>query len=570
MTDNDAPKPDQANTKAGKPDTGKTQQESPAADAENNLREPSENKDEPQVALEVMAALCREFGLDGFPGDASGNLFSPSPAKNTPQEPAETAFEIIQRFLFNGDVSAPANAPKNSIQSTTAAPSPNFNEVIPDPASVIAKAAGINFPSAPDQTEAPAMSNLNSETSGSSSESSAAQWGLTTIHSDGTTTNLNGPVIQDDMFRTAMPCLQGNASEDASTPDWAIKMVQGLPLSPGQTCAQTAIGAKLSAADLPGTLSKWRLKVGPSPDAQSELSVSLPTTTPSQLRALLFDTTAQNDSGQQMSEVPIYGGGEYALHLEQSIGSTSSEAAPNLALIRLIFADRAPIPAQLEYIGALPSPIIGGSIMVGPNYNIPFWVQITPPSEGEKGAGLVILVQYNQETSFNVTAQLLTESKTTTPTAILSCAAQSNNAACRAASMVSNSNGRLETNLTGLADIPDEADLPKYGFILPPPSTATEPGTDSGADTGTADAPAADETDNNKTASKQTSGQAKKNAPANTAADTNSDTSAKTANSSAKASSSSAGKASSSTTKSSSTGSAGKSGNDNASTKGDT
>lgn len=227
------------------------------------------------------------------------------------------------------------------------------------------------------------------------------------------------------------------------------------------------------ASTTPDALNKWSVRVGPSADAQSELSVSLPESVPSMMRAMLFDTSRDANS-PQVSEVPLYGGGPYALHLEQSIGNPVSGSEPNLALIRLVFADRAPIPAQLEYVGSLPSPIMSGSIVTGPNNTIPFWVQITPPSEGDKGAGLVILVRYEQEASFDVTAQLLTENKTCTPTAILSCSAQSDNSACRAASMVANSSGRLETSLTGLADSADDSILEKYGFILPAPPASSD------------------------------------------------------------------------------------------------
>ena len=537
MTDSDAPKPDQAKSKTSTSDTGDTKQGSPSRPTKS---------DEPQVALDVMAALCREFGLTGLPSDGSDNLVSPASQGGMDDAPSETAFEIIQRFLFDGESKSAGDAGGAAGTGSTAhsAPTPNFNDSIPDPANIIARATGLNFPSAPDKSEASTMSNLNSETSESAAEGTTAHWGLRTRHRDGSTTDMSGPVIKDDMFRTAMPCLQGTATADADTPDWAIKMTQGLPLSPGRTNAQSAIGAKLSAADIPATLSKWRVDVGPSPDAQCQLSVSLPTSAPSQLRALLCDTTATDDSSPQLSDVPSYGGGPFALHLEQSIGSISSEAVPNLALIRLIFADRAPIPAQLEYIGALPSPIIGGAIMVAPNYSIPFRAQITPPSDGDKGAGLVILVQYNQETSFNVTAQLLTETKTTTPTAILSCVAQGDNAACRAASMVANANGRLETSLTGLAEIPDDAGLAPYGFILPPEPVDAQTdgkGQSGGTATGNADTDASSE-----------------DAAADPTADATSDTSAPAPS-----------KASGASSKASSTASASKPAKGAASTKGD-
>jgi hypothetical protein len=254
-----------------------------------------------------------------------------------------------------------------------------------------------------------------------SSQSSAgdAQWDVTTIHADGSTTGMTGPVIADDMFRTAMPTLQGKADTTADTPDWAISMAQGYPLSPTKTSAQTAITAKMLAPDVPKSLCKWSLHVGASTDAKSELSVTVPDTAPSQLRALLFDAVDADGAAPQMSEVPIYGGAPHAIHLEQTIGTTGSQATPDVALIRLIFANHPPMPIHLEYVGTLPSPIVAGNVMAGPNSTIPFWVQLTPPSEGDKGAGLVVLVRYEAETSFDVTAQLMTQARTSTPTAIL-------------------------------------------------------------------------------------------------------------------------------------------------------
>ncbi|MHC8494205.1 hypothetical protein ACTU44_16045 [Thalassospira sp. SM2505] len=473
MTDSDAPKPDQTKPASGTTDRSANLHEAGPAVAENGLTEPVEAQDgldqgplnEPQAALDIMTALCHEFGLLGT-SPQSADASSPSHPANQDaglSQPGETAFEIIQRFLFD-DPGRPG--------STT--PRPNFNDAIPDPTSVIAGTAQTNSPPGkPSNSEAPAMNNPFFDTSSTGETSTQAQWGVTITNRDGSSTDLNGPVIADDMFRTSMPRLSGNTSDATGDPDWTISMAQGHPLSAGRTSAQTAVGARLVADDLPQSLKGWRLRVGQSADAQSELSVSVPTSAPSQLRALMFDSTAKDDAQNRVSEVPVYGGGPLALHLEQSVGSIASGTVPNLALIRLIFADRAPIPVQFEYTGTLPSPIVGGNILAGPNYTIPFRVQITPPSEGDKGASLVALVRYDQETGFNVTAQLLTEARTCTPTAILTCAGQSDNSACKAASMVSNSNGRLETCLTGLATSPDEGDLAQYGFVLTDPATIT-------------------------------------------------------------------------------------------------
>ncbi|GAA0631580.1 hypothetical protein [Thalassospira tepidiphila] len=441
MTDSDAPKPAKASTKSSdNSDNGQPSSEAGAADAENNLREPTEAPDaisSEQAAVDMMAALCRDFGLPGFEQAASGSQAQPSQQS----QPMETAFQIIQRYLLDGGTSSPTPI-------TASAPTDGYTSPLENMDPWYSTDSGSAATNTPGNT-------------------TDAQWGVTTIHADGSTTDMTGPVIRDDMFRTAMPTLQGKADTTADTPDWAISMEQGYPLSPTKTSAQTAISAKMLAPDVPKSLCKWSLHVGASTDAQSELSVTAPNAAPSQLRALLFDAIDADGAAPQMSEVPIYGGAPHAIHLEQTVGAMGSEATPDVALIRLIFADRAPVPIHLEYVGTLPSPIVAGNVMVGPNSSIPFWVQITPPSEGDKGAGLVVLVRYEAETSFDVTAQLMTQARTSTPTAILSCNAQHDQSACRAASMISDSRGRLETGLTGLPTDPDAADLEKYGFIPP-------------------------------------------------------------------------------------------------------
>ncbi|HAI28718.1 MAG TPA: hypothetical protein DCM48_04030, partial [Thalassospira sp.] len=57
-----------------------------------------------------------------------------------------------------------------------------------------------------------------------------AHWAISTTHADGSTTDMSGPVIHDDMFRTAMPSLQGTAENETDTPDWSISMAQGHPI----------------------------------------------------------------------------------------------------------------------------------------------------------------------------------------------------------------------------------------------------------------------------------------------------------------------------------------------------
>lgn len=485
MTDSDAPKPAKDSTRTGaNADDGSPSPEADAADAENNLREPTEAPDAvsaEQAAVDMMAALCRDFGLPGFEQGASDNQ-SPQSQQSQQSQPMETAFQIIQRYLLDG--SLPSPIPGVSPASNIADGTPNAT---------------------------PRTSSVGA---------TDAQWEVTTIHADGSTTGMTGPVILDDMFRTAMPTLQGKADATADTPDWAIAMQQGYPLSPTKTRAQTAIAAKMLASDIPKSLCKWSLHVGASAEAQSELSVTAPDTTPSQLRALLFDAVDADGGTPQLSEVPIYGGAPHAIHLEQTVGSTGGEATPDVALIRLIFADRAPVPIHLEYVGTLPSPIVAGNVMTGSGSGIPFWVQITPPSEGDKGAGLVVLVRYEAETSFDVTAQLMTQGRTSTPTAILSCNAQHDQSACRAASMISDSRGRLETALTGLPTDPGIADLEKYGFVPPAfmrdaDKTATASTTAKaapspakpGAAAKTSDA--SDDDDVNSTASKSSSGTGK-------------------------------------------------------------
>ncbi|WP_156111587.1 hypothetical protein [Thalassospira australica] len=453
MTDSDAPKQGKANAKS---DATQNAPEASAADAENNLQEPTEPlaaASPEQAAMDMMAALCRDFGLPEVTANQSAT-------EDAQQQPTETAFQIIQRFLLDGNASTP---------TPTANLNAEIHEAYGDPGS---RQTG--------------HSDATPTTQGTD-----PQWGVTTTHSDGSTTDLSGPVIKDDMFRTAMPSLQGKTTAGASDPDWLISMTQNAALSPMHTPAQIAVAARLCATDVPQSLRKWCLHVGPSSDALSELSVSLPSSQPSHLRAVVFDTTLEDTSGTHLSEVPTFSGGPYAIHLEQTVGATSSETTPNRALIRLVFADRAPIPVELEYVGALPSPVVAGTILIGPNHTIPFWVQITPPAEGDNGAGLVVLVRYDRETGFDVTAQLVTDAKASTPTAILTCSAQSDNSACRAASMIANSSGRLETSLTGLSDIPDENDLEKYGFMLPAvvsnSDTSSPTGTKSGSSVGKTD-----------------------------------------------------------------------------------
>ncbi|MBP3127417.1 hypothetical protein [Thalassospira sp. ER-Se-21-Dark] len=500
MTDSDAPKPAKASTKSSaNSDNGQPSSEAGAADAENNLREPTEAPDaisSEQAAVDMMAALCRDFGLPGFEQAASGSQTQPSQQS----QPMETAFQIIQRYLLDGGTSSPT-------PTTASAPTEGYTGPLETMDPWYSTDSGS------------AATNTQSGTPGSSTD---AQWGVTTIHADGSTTDMTGPVIRDDMFRTAMPTLQGKADTTADTPDWAISMEQGYPLSPTKTSAQTAISAKMLAPDVPKSLCKWSLHVGTSTDAQSELSVTAPNAAPSQLRALLFDAIDADGAAPQMSEVPIYGGAPHAIHLEQTVGATGSEATPDVALIRLIFADRAPVPIHLEYVGTLPSPIVAGNVVVAPNSSIPFWVQITPPSEGDKGAGLVVLVRYQAETSFDVTAQLMTQARTSTPTAILSCNAQHDQSACRAASMISDSRGRLETCLTGMPTDPEVADLKKYGFLPPAfmldadksstatattPATATAPKSNAAAKT--SDPGDADDGDADSSSNTSSSGNAK-------------------------------------------------------------
>jgi hypothetical protein len=452
MTDSDAPKSAKASNKtSANSDNGQPSSEAGAAEAENTLREPTETPQaassseaspqqtsSEQAAVDMMAALCRDFGLPGFGSGSTGA----SGEQGQQTQPMETALQIIQRYLLDGSIPSP----------TPTAPTEGYSAP---------------YGSVDPWYQAATSPTANGNPHGAAASATDAQWGVTTTHADGSTTDMTGPVIADDMFRTAMPTLQGKADTASETPDWAISMEQGYPLSPTKTSAQMAIAAKMLASDVPKSLCKWSLHVGGSTDAQSELSVTSPDTAPSQLRALLFDAVDADGGAPQMSEVPIYGGAPHAIHLEQTIGTTGSEATPDVALIRLIFANHPPVPIHLEYVGTLPSPIVAGTVMVGPNSSIPFWVQITPPSEGDKGAGLVVLVRYQAETSFDVTAQLMTQARTSTPTAILSCNAQHDQSACRAASMISDSRGRLETGLTGMPTDPEVADLKKYGFLPP-------------------------------------------------------------------------------------------------------
>ncbi|WP_417830056.1 hypothetical protein [Thalassospira sp.] len=445
MTDSDAPK----SNKTSADNTSKIGPNNPEtgpAEAEKNLQEPADSRmagSSEQAAMDVMSALCREFGIPDF---------SQTPAGTPDQrpQPMETAFQIIQRYLLGGDVS---DAPQNPVPGHDSAPSVSdltdeFSELDP-------------WHNPPLQNDPQATNTANPD---QGPHGAQIQWGVTTTHGDGSITDMHGPIIGDDMFRTAMPSLHGCKDQQADTPEWSIRMEQGHPLSPTRTSAQTAIAARLTARETPQSLRKWSVHVGSAPDAQSELSTTVPAVAPSQLRAFLFDTIHGDDSASQLSEVPIYGGEAHALHLEQTVGSPNSDDAPDLALIRLVIAGHAPVPIELEYTGPLPSPIVAGNVAINPDHSIPFWAQITPPGQGDRGAGLVLLVRYAPDAGFDVTAQLLTKARTSTPTAILTCNGQSDHAACRAASMISDSRGRLETSLTGIPDQPDVGDLEKYGF----------------------------------------------------------------------------------------------------------
>lgn len=453
MTDSDAPKPAKASSKTSpQPGNGPNSAEADPAEAEKNLQEPSESPSEnhdsgsaEQAAMDMMSALCRDFGLPGFSADPTAG---PGQQPQQPQ-PMETAFQIIQRYLLDGDT---PTAPNTSTSNpSTEAPAEEFG----------------GFYGGYQSDEFAQDGASHNSATPNAPRTGDAHWAISTTHADGSTTDMSGPVIHDDMFRTAMPSLQGSAGNETDTPDWSISMAQGHPMSPTKTSAHTAISAKMLAPKVPNALRKWSLHVGTTPDARSALSVTAPNAVPSQLRALLFDTAGSDSLPSQISEVPIYSGEPHALHLEQTVGTAGSEATPDLASIRLIFANHAPIPVQLEYVGSLPSPIVAGNVVIEPNVSIPFWAQITPPSDGDKGAGLIVLVRYESEISFDVTAQLMTKARTSTPTAILTCNAQSDHSACRAASMIADSRGRLETSLTGLPDDPDVADLEKYGFIPP-------------------------------------------------------------------------------------------------------
>ena len=123
---------------------------------------------EHQDALDVMAALCREYGLEELaPGLLhSSSLFpsptSPASSSSTPQdsgtqvhqpiygfdaEPQETAFSIIQKFLFDRDPNAPDSRPNQA----------GLDGHIPDPASVLAKSMQSSPQTRADQQKGPDM-----------------------------------------------------------------------------------------------------------------------------------------------------------------------------------------------------------------------------------------------------------------------------------------------------------------------------------------------------------------------------------------------------------------------------
>lgn len=67
--------------------------------------------------MDMMSALCRDFGLPGF---SAAPTAGPGQQSQQPQ-PMETAFQIIQRYLLDGDTpTAPSTSASNP--STEALP----------------------------------------------------------------------------------------------------------------------------------------------------------------------------------------------------------------------------------------------------------------------------------------------------------------------------------------------------------------------------------------------------------------------------------------------------------------
>lgn len=316
------------------------------------------------------------------------------------------------------------------------------------------------------------------------------------IRDDGRTTRLEGSVTSGDLYRPLLPELSGN-TQNAQTPDWSITLDQ-LP-NPGPTGSDTdaIVTARLDAAEIPVDIRQWALSVGPQDINTARLALDIPATLPSLTRASIIGglpssewhmvaaSLATGDSPTSTDAKPV---APASLGMDQQLGTIGSTQDPFIATLRItsaITSTPVSIPVQLQYTGALPSPILLGDVPLSTETSLSLRMQVIVPIDGKSGATLVALILRGAASGFSVTAQLRGDQKISTPTAMLGCIDPGQDTECRAESMIANANSSLQTSLISITDAPDDDGLSAYGFVLPEQS-----GTDC-----TTDAPPTDKPD---------------------------------------------------------------------------
>ncbi|MCC9625633.1 hypothetical protein LPB41_28500 [Thalassospira sp. MA62] len=509
MTERTTPKNQQKTGPASSPSGGMN--EASTAQAEQTIKTGTAEGNQPQAAIDVMIGLCRELGLDDLP-DLANDLLDGFP--DLTDAPPETAYGIIQRFLLGEDPGATGAAGTTGAAGLAGGAGnilPNFQSDIPDPLTILARfhqndrppaarpengtenstGPETNQASSPDSTKASTMSSRPDTLPRDAVQMDAGSqdatnpmmesWCLTVTREDGDRTGLEGPIQTNQTYGTDMPILRGFVTPTADQSEWAIQLHQKRDFNVAGYGTHSTIAATLTAEDIPADMTEWQLCAtdGRTEPTTTMLALAVPEHAPSILGVGVLgcgydDDPATDCTTAEWSGTPPKG---HALHMSQKFGEKSNEQIVNQATIRVVFADQAPIPVTMEYVGDLPSPMVRGTIPINEDRALPFWLQITPPDGDDAitgGASLIVLVCYQQIAGFNVTANLLTGEKSATPTAILSCPDQGYSSACRADSMITIGSERLETCLIGLADMPDDRDLDHYGFAITAKDHASE------------------------------------------------------------------------------------------------
>ncbi|KEO54971.1 hypothetical protein [Thalassospira permensis] len=325
-------------------------------------------------------------------------------------------------------------------------------------------------------------------TSGMSSPTGPQSYRVDLIRDDGRVTRLEGSVTYGDLYRPLLPELSGNA-QNAQTPDWSITLDQ-LP-NPGPTGSDTdaIVTARLDAAETPADIRQWALSVGPQDINTARLALDIPATLPSLTRASIIGGLPSSE--WHMAAATLAAGGvstdnsgtsipdaaepvaPASLGMDQQLGTIDSTQDPFIATLRITSAITSiptSIPVQLQYTGALPSPILQGDVPLTTETSLSLRMQVIAPNDGKSGATLVALILRGAASGFSVTAQLRGDHKISTPTAMLGCIDPGQDTECRAESMIANATSSLQTSLISITDTPDDDGLAAYGFVLPAPS----------------------------------------------------------------------------------------------------